>query len=69
MAKMEERWLSVSEIDKHLGVRNDAMFKWIDKHFISADHMGHLWKFKKDQVDTWVEAGGVAGRNKKGSDE
>jgi excisionase family DNA binding protein len=69
MAKMEDRWLSVSEIDKHLGVRNDAMFKWIDKHFISADRMGLLWKFKKDQVDTWVEAGCVADRNKKGSDE
>jgi hypothetical protein len=31
--------------------------------------MGRLWKFKKDQVDAWVEAGGAADRNKKGSDE
>jgi hypothetical protein len=22
--------------------------------------MGRLWKFKKDQVDAWVEAGGAA---------
>jgi len=22
--------------------------------------MGRLWKFKKDQVDVWVEAGGAA---------
>jgi hypothetical protein len=22
--------------------------------------MDHLWKFKKEQVDAWVEVGGVA---------
>ena len=25
-----------------------------------AHRMGRLWKFKKDQVDAWVEAGGAA---------
>jgi len=25
-----------------------------------AHRMGCLWKFKKDQVDAWVEAGGAA---------
>jgi len=31
-----------------------------------AHRMGRLWKFKKDQVDAWVEAGGATDKNKEG---
>jgi hypothetical protein len=30
--------------------------------------MGRFGKFKKEQVDAWVEAGGAADRNKKDSE-
>ena len=33
--------------------------KWIDKHGMPAHRMGRLWKFKKDEVDEWVKAGGA----------
>ncbi len=69
MTEMEDRWLSISEICKYLGVSNDTVYKWIDKHEMPAHRMGRLWKFKKEQVDAWVEAGGAADRNKKDSDE
>jgi hypothetical protein len=29
--------------------------------------MGRLWKFKKKQVDAWIEAGGAAEHSKRGS--
>lgn len=32
MAELEDRWLSVDEIGKHLGVSNDTVYRWIDKH-------------------------------------
>ncbi len=60
MAQINDRWLSVNEICKHLGVSKDTVYKWIDKHGMPAHRMGRLWKFKKDQVDAWVEAGGAA---------
>jgi excisionase family DNA binding protein len=60
MAVMEDRWLSVDEIGKHLGVSSDTVYRWIDKHAMPAHRMGRLWKFKKNQVDAWVEAGGAA---------
>jgi len=66
MADMEDRWLSISEICKHLGVSNDTVYKWIDKHEMPAHRMGRLWKFKKKQVDEWVEAGGATEHQKKG---
>lgn len=59
MAEMEDRWLSVDEIGKYLGVSSDTVYRWIDKHNMPAHRMGRLWKFKRDQVDAWVEAGGA----------
>nr|WP_281791816.1 helix-turn-helix domain-containing protein [Desulforhabdus amnigena] len=60
MKEMEDRWLSITEICKYLGVSNDTIYKWIDKHGMPAYRMGRLWKFKKDEVDAWGMAGGAA---------
>ncbi|MDD5322456.1 MAG: helix-turn-helix domain-containing protein [Methylococcales bacterium] len=60
MADSEDRWLSINEITKHLGISNDTVYKWIDKCGMPAHRMGRLWKFKKDEVDEWVKAGGAA---------
>ena len=49
MAEMEDRWLSVDEIGKYLGISSDTGYRWIDKHAMPAHRMGRLWKFKKDQ--------------------
>jgi excisionase family DNA binding protein len=59
MPNSEDRWLSIHEICEHLGVSSDTVYKWI-KQGMPAHRMGRLWKFKKDQVDSWVEAGGAA---------
>jgi len=67
MDGMGDRWLSISEICKYLGVSNDTVYKWIDKHEMPAYRMGRLWKFKKDEVDEWVKAGGAAEHYKKES--
>jgi len=63
MAEFEDRWLSVDEICKHLGVSNDTVYKWIDKHRMPAHRMGRLWKFKRSEVDVWVKEGGAAGNS------
>lgn len=60
MAELEDRWLSVEEISKYLGISNDTVYRWIDKHEMPAHRVGRLWKFKKEQVDTWLEAGGTS---------
>jgi excisionase family DNA binding protein len=60
MNEMEDRWLSITEICKYLGVSNDTVYKWIDKHNMPAHRMGRLWKFKKNEVDEWIKAGGAA---------
>lgn len=60
MPNMEDRWFSIQEICDHLGVSSDTVYKWIDRYAMPAHRMGRLWKFKKDEVDEWVKAGGAS---------
>ena len=56
-SKMEDRWLSVDEIGDYLGIKRDTVYKWISEKGLPAHKIGRLWKFKKDEVDTWVRDG------------
>jgi len=64
MAEMEDRWLSMKEICKHLGVSDDTVYKWINSYDMPAHRRGRLWKFKKAEVDEWVKSGGAAEEKK-----
>lgn len=63
MAESEDRWLSINEITDHLGVSSDTVYKWIDQYSMPAYRMGRLWKFKKNDVDGWVKAGGTINKS------
>ncbi len=54
---MEDRWLSVDEVAAYLGVKRDTIYKWIERKNMPAKKVGRLWKFKKEHVDEWVNAG------------
>ena len=54
---MDDRWLSVDEIAAYLGIKRDTIYKWIREKEMPARKVGRLWKFKKDQIDEWVNAG------------
>ena len=65
MTENEDRWLSVEEISKYVGVSNDTVYRWIYKHRMPAHRMGRLWKFKKNEVDDWVKAGGSSSHDQR----
>lgn len=52
----DDRWLSVDEIATYLGVKRDTIYKWIDRKGMPANKVGRLWKFKLDEVDSWVRS-------------
>lgn len=54
---MTEPWVSVEQIAKHLGVRRDSIYRWIDAKNLPAHPIGRLWKFKVSEVDDWVRRG------------
>ena len=49
-----QRWYSLSEISKHLGVSQDTARRWIRDKNMPAHKVGRLWKFKVLEIDDWV---------------
>ena len=62
---MSERWLSVDEIAKYLGISKDTVYTWISKRNMPAHKVGRLWKFKTEEIDNWVRDGGAADKDEK----
>jgi len=56
---MTERWTSVDDVARHLGVAKDSIYRWIERRNLPAHRIGRLWKFKLSEVDAWVRAGGA----------
>ncbi|EAR55886.1 VrlI-like protein [Photobacterium sp. SKA34] len=57
---MTQRWLSVEEIATHLGVSKDTIYAWREKKGLPAHKVGRFWKFKVDEVDSWVRNGSAS---------
>jgi excisionase family DNA binding protein len=61
MAKhLPDRWLSVDEVAEYLGVSRDTVYTWVAAKGMPGHKVGRFWKFKREDVDTWVRAGGAA---------
>lgn len=56
---LEDKWLSVDEIADYLGVKRDTIYNWISDKNMPAHKVGRFWKFRKDEVDTWIRSGGA----------
>ncbi len=59
-----ERWMSLEEISKHLGVSKDTIRSWIKKETIPFHKIGRQYKFRLSEVDAWVESGESADADK-----
>tara|TARA_B100000214_G_C23707244_1_gene508054 strand:+ start:85 stop:234 length:150 start_codon:yes stop_codon:yes gene_type:complete len=46
-----DRWDSVDEMAKYLGIKKETLYKWIAKKDVPARKVGNLWKFRKDEID------------------
>lgn len=46
-----DRWLSVTEIAKYLGVSKETMYLIIKSKTLPAHKIGKLWKFKVSEID------------------
>jgi len=56
---MKDRWLSVDDICKYLGISRDTAYKYIETRGLPAYRIGRLWKFKQQEVDEWVRTSGT----------
>lgn len=65
----EERWVNVEEVAKHLGVRKESVYRWIDKKGFPAHRAGRLLRFKLSEVDEWVRKGDQQSKKAVGGSE
>ena len=52
-----ERWYSMKEISKYLGITRDTALSWIEKRGMPGVKVGRTWKFKISEVDAWMRSG------------
>lgn len=59
-----ERWFSLDEISKHLGVSKDIIRGQIKKETIPYYKVGRQYKFKVSEVEAWIHSGESADADK-----
>jgi excisionase family DNA binding protein len=52
--------MSVDEVAEYLGVSKDSVYAWVTGKGMPGYRVGRFWKFKRNDVDAWVRAGGAA---------
>lgn len=55
----DDRWLSAVEMANYLGVSKDTVYEWVSSKGMPGHKVGRFWKFKREDVDKWVRAGGA----------
>ena len=54
---IKDRYHSMSEICKYLGISRDTALRWISTKNMPAHKIGKNWKFKISEIDEWVKSG------------
>lgn len=57
MTDFKDRYYSMPEICKYLGISRDSALKWIANKGMPAHKIGKKWKFKLSEIDAWVNSG------------
>lgn len=59
---MEDNYISLEDAAEYLGIKPVTLRGWIKKNTmgIPAHKIGRLWKFKKSELDVWIQSGNSA---------
>ena len=57
MSDLEDRYYSMPDIVKYLGISRDTALRWIATKGMPAQKIGKNWKFKLSEIDEWVKSG------------
>ena len=52
---MDNRWLSVDDVAEYLGIKRFTVYKWVERLGLPARKIGRLLKFRKSEIDDWME--------------
>ena len=53
-----DNWINIDEAAEYLGVKPGTIRDWIMKDKgVPAHKVGKLWKFKRSELDAWIQSG------------
>ena len=55
--EITDRYYSMPEICKYLGISRDTALRWISTKNMPAHKIGKNWKFQVSKIDEWVNSG------------
>ncbi|NLH36350.1 MAG: helix-turn-helix domain-containing protein [Lactococcus chungangensis] len=54
---INDNYISIDEAAEYLGVKTSTIRTWIKNKGMPAYRVGKLWKFKRSEIDGWVNSG------------
>ena len=55
---MNDNYIGIDEAAEYLGIKTVTLRNWIKKEeSLPAHKIGKLWKFKRSELDAWVQSG------------
>lgn len=56
-----DNYIGIDEAAEYLGIKTVTLRNWIKRdENLPAHKIGKLWKFKKSELDEWVQSGNSA---------
>ena len=52
-----DNYIGIEEAAEFLGVKAATIRKWIKEKNMPAHKIGKLWKFKKSEIEEWINSG------------
>ena len=52
-----DKWLTLDQIAEYLQMSTSSIYKMAQKGKIPAYKVGRQWRFKKEEIDRWIEEG------------
>ncbi|NCU27488.1 DNA-binding protein [Candidatus Nomurabacteria bacterium] len=56
-SQIRDNYIGIEEAAEYLGVKPATIRSWIKNTSLPAHRVGKLWKFKRAEIDRWVESG------------
>ena len=54
-AVSDDRFMTLKEVADYLHLNERTIYKWAQEGTIPASKLGSAWRFRRSEIDTWVE--------------
>jgi excisionase family DNA binding protein len=52
----DERLMDIKEVAEYLHLTESTIYSWVQDGILPAFRVGRLWRFRRTELDDWLEA-------------